>query len=262
MRMEVFTVLWFALAGASCDQKPGAQKGPTQAEVFALHETAGNEQVKNVAAVLDLAAKERVRTADDLIKPLPRLSVSDIVVNEETDDHAGNARVLLLENVVKTNAELKLFNPGEAYSRYWGLQVIQLPSGFHAGSFSEVLVRSAKFLQEAPGEDADKEYFEGYRAMVEEFVAMKYLILLRTVGVKPPKEVQPGVYTPGVYGGQLMVFDLPTRTLLGVLPIMTSNVEGKTLGGPEFDLGWEVEARIRKTLAKAQGKAPQAESSP
>ena len=98
MRTGVLTALClgFGLALASCDKKPEVPKGTSEAEVFAMHEVAGNEQVKNVAVVLDLAAKEKTRTADDLIKPVPLLSVTDIVVNEEKDDHSGNARVMLL----------------------------------------------------------------------------------------------------------------------------------------------------------------------
>ncbi len=264
MRTGVLTALClgFGLALASCDKKPEVPKGTSEAEVFALHEVAGNEQVKNVAVVLDLAAKEKLRTADDLIKPVPLLSVTDIVVNEEKDDHSGNARVMLLESALATSREEKLFKPGEAYRNFKSLKAIRPPNGFHILSSGEVLGRSARFLSEAPGENANAEYFEGYRAMLEEFVAMKYLVLLRTIAIKAPKEVKPGTFTPGVYGGQLMVFDLHKRELLGVLPIMTSNDEGEAFGGVGFDLAQQVEARVRETLAKAQGKAPQAEPSP
>ncbi len=257
MRTAIVTVLIFGLALTGCNKGGDEAKGPTQAEVYAKHQAEGAKQVENVRAVVELACSQKVLSNDELTNPAGTLGVTDIVLNRGNDEHTGNARVLLLSEVFTRSDHAKAFGAEDAMRRIRRMDLPTLPTGFHPGSFNEVLTRSAAFLKEAPSKGADKEHHPAHREMLEEFVSLKYLLLLRTIAIKAPQEVEANVYTPGIYAGQLMVFDLSSRTLLGVLPVLTSNKAGEKAAGVDFDLGAEVETLMDELLSSAQGKPAQ-----
>ncbi|MCP4446567.1 MAG: hypothetical protein GY811_14655 [Myxococcales bacterium] len=192
---------------------------------------------------------------DALAQSAPKLPVSDIVLNRGEEQHTGNARMVLLSKMIGSRDTAITLDAEEAHGCIQRLTLPSLPSGFYPGSSNETFYRSALLLGKKENPESTEEYYPPSRAVVEEFVGLKYVLLLRTIAVAFPQQIEGNNYSPGTYGGQLMIYDLKSSALVGIVPVIASNQEGRKATGVGHDLGAKVEDLSDAALAAAQGIA-------
>ena len=116
---------------------------------------------------------------------------------------------------------------------------------------SEWLTRSRNALSDSPTE-IDGDTMAG---LFDKLIAIKYLVVVRTRILAKPSAAGGGMFSPGLWQGELMVFEVESEEFLGGAPLTASNSDDVKVDtkDPETwlhsDLWKHARAAIREALA-------------
>lgn len=251
-RAGVLIVLLASVAGV-----PGCRRSPEQppaSEIIARHSGCGNAQLENVTAVLEQAVALPGPTVEGLLAMDRTLAVNDLTWGCGLE--AGNTRVLLLDRVFQETAEvLEALGIASLMESYRALEVPEHPYRFEAafgiGDGQLLLTCCARWLRTPGPWDHPMQSYE--TPMLEEFCALKYLVILRPVVIVEPRHVRGNEYSPGQYAAVALVFDLARREQIDSLPLFGSN-DRVMLSNASIDLGDNVRVQLEDLLNRRQGE--------
>jgi len=201
-------------------------------------------QIGHVQAVLASAASLPLPTPAQLDALSVSLPVNDIVLNTGFgNERPGNARVAAMREF--SAAPMLTYGVGDVRefldSQSW------YSLNYEARTGPDYFARIHEILTE---ENPEGEARDSLVASLEEFVDLKYLLLVREVAYQAPERVDSETFAGGTFIGDMLVFDLANEQLIGQLSIVALSSGSTT--SISADMRLNVKQRINEVLATAQ----------
>lgn len=237
------------LVGCDSNSSPPPDPRPSKAEILAEYGEAAQAQIAHIRACIELALQREI-TPQDMVVDLPvSLPVDDIVVRDDGES-PRNARIVTMQQLRSADRVLD-----DLWSRFYN----QLDTQRWADLAVDYLAvsdlrRAFEALQE---ENPSGEASQSYEDTLRELVELRYFILLREVGYRAPVTVDADTFTTGAFTGEILVFDVATETLIGLLPVGAMSSE-QVEGSLNDDLRYNVGRNTRSSLTEAMGNLTEA----
>ena len=237
-----------------CKKKSERPERPPLSELIEEHREAGLTQLEHLRAAATAAFEEPLPEFDALAALAIRLDVNDVRWPRYGEED-GNAFVMSLHDLDSIRPQL-----------YEGLHR-RLIIG--SQTWTDLLPDARanrvinQTLRDLAAEDlGDRRAVPETIAMIEDFVNLRYLLVLRQVVFVRPGgiDLDNRTFNGGGFAGELQVFDLQAERLVGAVPVMVINSEvvGPARGRGETpleDLKWRTIDAIHDVLDEAQGRA-------
>ena len=248
MRLRAFTtalaVSLLFMFGCETKDRPEPEPRPLVAEVVPEYREAGQAQIARIQTALGLAVSLPLPTPAQLDALSVSLPVDDIVLTTGLgSERPGNARVASMREFERAPMLIYRVNGfrDALSSQTW------VSLNYEARTGEDFFARVHEVLTE---EDPEGEARDTLVASLQEFVALKYLLIVREVAYQEPRRIDGETFSGGTFIGDMLVYDLSNEQLIGQLSLVTGS--SGTASSISADMRINVKNRINEVLALAQ----------